>query len=504
MKKVLFIKNAAVLTVTALLLRLAGIIFKVWLAAAIGSEGIGLYQLVLSVYVLVSAFASGGICTAVTRLCAEELAVGSAKGAKRVLKKGIILSLLLAVVSLAAVFLSADFTAFVLLGDARAAGAVRVLGFSLPFMAVSSCVRGYFFARRKTISPGIAQIIEQTARILLVLTLASQFASRGIGFACAAVMLGDTVAEGVSCLFLCLVLRHDAKKLGNAEGNTAKHGYRKIVSVSLPITAGRYLNSLLRTAENLLVPRCLSALSSAASALSQFGMIKGMALPLLFFPSSFLNSVSTLLIPEMSEASALGQKYKIRYAAEKVVRLTSISSFLAAALFSALSLPLSRAVYNEPAVGYLLRALAPIVPLMYLDSVCDGMLKGLDRQRFVFIITVTDSAARLLLIPIIVPRMGMTGFLLIMIASNIYTAAARIGMLIKVSEMNISVSKNVVMPFVSAVFAVSGSVWALSRFALSDAVLSICVTLMALVIYIIFILFFGCVSRDDIADLFGK
>ena len=161
MKRVVFIKNAVVLTATALVLRLAGIVFKVWLAAHVGSEGIGLYQLVLSFYVLISAFASGGICTAVTRLCAEELANGSALGAGRVLKKGIVLSLFLSAVSLAFTFLSADFLAETLLGDMRAAPALRVLGFSLPFMAINSCVRGYFFARRKTVSPAISQMLEQ-------------------------------------------------------------------------------------------------------------------------------------------------------------------------------------------------------------------------------------------------------------------------------------------------------------------------------------------------------
>ncbi|MEE1055002.1 MAG: oligosaccharide flippase family protein, partial [Acutalibacteraceae bacterium] len=80
MKKTLFIKNALILTVSSLILRFVGIIFKVWLAKLIGSEGIGLYQLVFSVYMLASTFAASGICTAVTRLIAEELAVGTKKG----------------------------------------------------------------------------------------------------------------------------------------------------------------------------------------------------------------------------------------------------------------------------------------------------------------------------------------------------------------------------------------------------------------------------------------
>ena len=86
MRKTIFIKNAAVLTASALILRFVGIIFKVWLSNTIGSEGMGLYQLIFSVYVLASTFAISGTSTAVTRLVAEELALGSKKGTVKILK----------------------------------------------------------------------------------------------------------------------------------------------------------------------------------------------------------------------------------------------------------------------------------------------------------------------------------------------------------------------------------------------------------------------------------
>ena len=86
MKKTVFIKNAAILTISSLFLRFAGILFRVWLAAKIGAEGIGLYQLIFSVYVLASTFATSGISTAVTRLIAEELALGSKNSCIKILK----------------------------------------------------------------------------------------------------------------------------------------------------------------------------------------------------------------------------------------------------------------------------------------------------------------------------------------------------------------------------------------------------------------------------------
>ena len=96
MKKTVFIKNAAILTASSLILRFVGIIFKVWLAAKIGAEGIGLYQLVFSVYMFAATFATSGICTAVTRLVSEELVIGSKNGVRRIVLRCVQISLVIA------------------------------------------------------------------------------------------------------------------------------------------------------------------------------------------------------------------------------------------------------------------------------------------------------------------------------------------------------------------------------------------------------------------------
>ena len=131
MKKTIFIKNAAILTVSSLILRFIGIVFKVWLAGKIGSEGIGLYQLTFSVYVLASTFATSGICTAVTRMVADEIAIGNEGGVKRILKRSITLSMIVAAATVLILFFGADFIAGTLLGDERATAAIKILSFSL-------------------------------------------------------------------------------------------------------------------------------------------------------------------------------------------------------------------------------------------------------------------------------------------------------------------------------------------------------------------------------------
>ena len=452
MKKTVFIKNAAILTATSLLLRFAGIIFKVWLSGAIGSEGIGLYQLVFSVYVLASTFATSGISTAVTRLCAEEIAKETPKNCKRILNRAVWLCLTVAVFSAALIIFSADFIGKNILGDARAVPSLKILPLSLPFMAFSSCLRGYFIARRRVLSNSVGQIFEQAVRIIFVVIFIKLFVKKGLAACCFGIILGDAVAEAFGFLLLYLSYIVDKRNLKSTKTNTTTGIFRKILHITVPITSGRYLNSLLRTSENVLVPKNLAKYHlSGANALSQFGMIKGMALPLLFFPSAILNSVSTLLIPEISEAVTNKNRHTIKSASEKIIKLTLLCGILCGVLFFFGGERIGVLIYHDKNVGFLLKFLSPIVPLMYLDSICDGILKGLDQQSFTFKTAISDSASRIVLVLLLLPKMGIRGFILIMYFSNLLTCLLNVGRLIKISGAKIKIFGDLLLPLLSAV-----------------------------------------------------
>ncbi len=503
MRKTIFIKNAAVLTASSLILRFSGIVFKVWLAAAIGSEGIGLYQLVFSVYVLVSTFATSGISTAVTRLVADELALGRDTGVRKILRRCLQITLLIAFVSVALVFFGADFIAQRLLGDLRAAPALKILAFSLPFMGLCSCFRGYFIARRKATPTAFSQQLEQIVRIAVVLVTVKAVAHKGLTYTCGAVLLGDTLAEAVSALFLWGLYRLDRRHLLELSGR--EHPpfgiVRSILHISVPITAGRYLNSALRTGENILVPKTLTLHGGGKNALSQFGMIKGMALPLLFFPSTLLNALSTLLIPEMSEAAARGRTGLVRSAVERILRLTVLLSFFCSAVFLFAGQNIGVLVYKNETVGFLLCALAPIIPLMYLDSVSDGILKGLDQQRFTFFTAVGDSSLRIVLILIILPRFGLLGFLGIMYLSNLLTSLLNVGRLLFVSGARLDVLRVILLPFSAALILVLLLKELLSLVNIIHNIIYIMlICVVGFPLYLWFLFLIGAVSLDDIGE----
>ncbi len=440
LKRSTFVQNALILTGTSLLLRTAGMFFRVYLSNKIGAEGMGLYQLIISIYVLGSAFASAGISTAVTRLVTDELVCGTKKSVIRILRRAVQVSFLIGLASSALLYFTADIISTYWLQDVRAAASIRILAAGLPFMGISSCLRGYFTARRKAANPARAQLLEQAVRIGLILLLIDRFLPRGIEVACMVVLFADITSETVACGYLALMYFLDKRKLPKTinGGDTKPRVLARLMEIAVPITASRYLRTALHTIENTLVPSSLAKYTGAKDVgLSQFGMLKGMVIPLLFFPSSFLTALSTLLVPEISEAAALGQKRRLDLAVNRTLHLTLAASILVSGYFTVYARPLGVLLYGSPEVGFLLQVLAPLMPLMYLESLVDGILKGLNQQVTSLKYSVIDSVVRIVLIVTMVPFTGIKGFLFVMLVSNTMTSLLNLHHLLDITNLKI-------------------------------------------------------------------
>ncbi len=432
-----YFKNAVILTVTGLALRAAGMFFRIYIAARIGAEGMGLYQLIFTIYSLCITFATAGVSVAATRLAAEELTqpdMGRTAGVlNRVVRLGLELGLAAAVVQFVLAYPAAKYW----LGDARAELSLKILAPSLPFMAVGTALRGYFFARRQVGPNSWSQIWEQVVRIALVMVLMPRVLDWGIQYACAAVVIGNTVSEILSCLLMVWYYKKDSKSLyGGARPYLPAGTTGRMWHIVAPVEGGRCLDSALRTVENILVPACLLVfLGSREESLAQFGALKGMAMPILLFPFSFLNPLATLLLPEITEAHILGHKKTLETLVGRIMLFTNMFSVLAGGLIALNAGPLARLLYHDESIAFYLLVLGPVLPGMYLDSMGDAVLKGLGEEVATFRYSIWDSTLRIALVILLLPRTGMKGFLFVMLVSNISSALLNIFRISKVADI---------------------------------------------------------------------
>lgn len=431
-KRKVYLQNAMLLTASGLVLRMLGMGFRVVLSAYLGGEGMGLYQLILAVYMVFVSLATAGMNVAATRLAAQSLARG--QGMAATLRGLCTAALAFGTVAMVAQALLAGPAAHSLLHDARAETALRVLAPSLPFMAVSGALRGCFLAARRVTPNVVTQLIEQLVRMAVAVAGLRVVAQWGAGYGCAAVLLGNTVSEGVSC---CLMLLFATRTPEFARrGQEPLHPYtrRELYEIVLPVTGSRLLGSGLQAVESSLIPLTLSLYTgSRAVAMTQYGNFKGMALPLLFFPFSVLSALSGLLMPEITRAHTRGDGAGTRHLIGTMLKLTGLFSLAAGACFVAFGPQLAQIVYRDAEVGRYVQVLGFVAPFMYLESMVDGVLKGLGEQLATFRYSLADSLLRIAAIAVLLPRYGIMAFLGIMIVSNLFTFTLNTRRMLKVA-----------------------------------------------------------------------
>lgn len=446
--------NALVMTSVSLLLNTIGMSFRVYQSNQIGAEGIGLLQLVLSVYFMATNLAIAGVHYAVTRLVSEHLATGNTCAVRQVMRRCFQLCLLFGCGAGGLLFFAAEPIGLYWLRDARTILSLRALAVGLPFFSVSCCVRGYYLAARNALKPASGQTLEQLCNIGVILLTLHFFLPYGLEYACCGIAVGMTVGEMAGCLYIYILYRWEVrKKYPCCKGPVTK--VKKILSISMPICGGSTLRTALSAVENALIPAGLKKYgASYQESLSSYGILKGMVMPVLTFPAAFLSAFSMMLVPEMAEAKAVGDQKGISRIARQVFHIAALFSVLIVGVFLFFSPELGELLYHNAAAGELMRIMAPLIPFLYLDTIVDAMLKGLDEQVYGLKVNTADSSFRVVLIFVLLPVLGMKGYLIVTFFSTIFNASLSIGRLLKVSRVTIQPVRWLITPALCA--ALSG------------------------------------------------
>ena len=482
MNKRKFFIQGITLTLISLSLRTMNIWFRSFLTEKIGPEGLGLYQLIFSVFTLAVTLTTSGISLAVTRMVTSALNKNERSKVVSLVHRCMLFCLILSTSVAVILYSSSDFCARTFLGTASAAPSLRMLALGLPFISLSTCLKGYFLAMEKGVTGSIGEFLEEILTLSLTVVIFNLGSLHSLETACAGAMLAASAGEVISFLWNYCCYRVNIFRSPELKGAGSSGVIKGLLHIALPCTLSAVARSLLSTAENLLIPARLQLGGfDFNSAMSAYGILCGMALPLLYFPSSLLFSFGFLMIPKLSTEYELGHRRHVAYMTGRAIFTGLSFGVICGLMFYSFSRELGLVFYKSEAAGSYIRLLAPLTPLIFLDVIMASLLNGLDQQLSSMKYNIIDSALRVILVLLLLHRFGIGSYVAIMYFSAIFNGSLSLYKLIKVSEMDLSPVKNLLLEIPAAVLAV----WAAGKLSFANIYLELFLRILtAMTIYI--------------------
>lgn len=430
LKKQTFIQGAMILLAAGIINRILGFIPRIALPRVIGAEGVGLYQLSYPFFIVLVTLITGGIPLAVAKLVAEADTGANRYSPQRILQISLSFTLTLGVVFMFLCIVFAPWVTRYVLTDERVYHTFVSMSPMIAIIAVSAVYRGYFQGKQNMIPTAASSITETIVRIICVIWFSWLLLPQGIAQAAAGAMLGALVGEFVGMLVLLWNYNRHKKDPERSnhlippnanvpspalpvDSNASQTGLiRRLLAISVPVTAGRLVGSLSYLAETIVTAQSLALAGiSRGLATAQYGALQGMIIPLLLLPGALTSSLATSLVPSLSEASAQGDRALIHKRMHQALRLALVTGAPFSVFMYVLAEPMCLVLYNDASIGSMLKLMAPFALFIYIQAPLQAALQALDRPGKALLNTFIGAVIKVTLILLLAskPEYGIFG-----------------------------------------------------------------------------------------------
>lgn len=433
------ITGTLLLTLSGLISRLIGFFYRIFLSQKIGAEGMGIYQLTFPIHVLTISLTSSAIQTAISRFVAQAASSscnsqdnGSLYCHKTFcnercyLTAGLMLSLSLAFFCTVSLYRFSEFAAVHFLEEPRCAPLLQILSLTIPFAAIHACINGYFYGLKKTFVPAASQLLEQVVRVASVWLFFEVSIEKHNAISLNLIIWGMVAGEIAAVLFSVSFLRWKKHR-----GNRLL-AVRQIFCMSLPLSANRVLVNILQSMEAVMIPGQLRQYGySTSESLSVYGILTGMALPMVLFPSVLTNSVSVMLLPAIAEAQEKKDHPYILALIKRTCFYSLLLGFGCTLMFLLLGQWMGSFLFGNSLAGTFIVILGWICPFLYLSTTLHSILNGLGRTTSTFFLNVLGLGIRIGFVLFIIPIAGIKGYLWGLLFSQAVMAAGALFLLLR-------------------------------------------------------------------------
>ncbi len=384
-----FIKSTIILVIGGLITKVLGMVIKVIVTRLLGTEGIGIYMLTMPTYTLFIALAQLGMPIAISKLVSE-----NKRNNKNLLFSAFPIALIVNVLIFIFLLLSSKFIAVNLLHEERCYYTLLSIGFVLPFISISSILRGYFFGKQRVFPHVFSNTIEDIVRLITLIIGIPIFLFEGLEYAIAFVLLSNIISELASIITLLLFVPNKFKIKKEDIIPNVKN-IEDVLSISLPSTASRIIGSIGYFFEPIILTYVLLNIGYSNSyIINEYGIINGYVLPLLLLPSFFTGAISQALLPIVSTNYVKGNYEYIKNKIKQAINISLLIGIPVTLFFVFFPQIFLNIIYDTDLGTNYIRILAPIFLLHYIQSPLIVSLQAIGKAKDALIGTIIGIVLR--------------------------------------------------------------------------------------------------------------
>lgn len=423
------------LTATGVLGKIIGFFYRIFLSRTIGAEELGIYQLIFPISTICFAITTAGLSTALSKYVAE-YREKDPSAPERFLLLGLGATLSLSLIAILILQNFAEFIANHILLEPRCESFIQILAWSIPLASIHSCIHGYYYGKKQALIPALSSLIEQGCRVLFVYFAYQIHLEQGVDMDVSIAVWGLVCGEGAAFLFCFTSLFFQKKNSSTVRSflpsTSVSHPGRKLLSYSLPLSMNRLALTLFSSFESILIPSRLHLFGySQSDALSVYGVLTGMALSVVMFPTVLTNSVSVMILPLISEADSNHNTQKINRTILGTIFGCLLIGSLSTLCFFLSGIWIGNVLFGNSLAGKFICMLSFICPFLFLTSILSSILHGLGMTGYPFVISLLGSLVRIYFVYYLVPIYGLKAYLTGMLCSQILTASLSVFLLWK-------------------------------------------------------------------------
>ena len=395
MKKNLFIKSTLILILSGFLTKILGFIIKVIYTRIIGEYGISLYSIAVPTYSLLLTIATLAIPISISKLVSEN------KGRSiRILTSAAFLIISINLVLVFVIFLTKDFLAVNLLKEPKASPIIMAFALTLPFVSISSVLKGYFAGKQNMVPHATSNIIEQIVRLIIILVVLPILKRKSDMLAILGLILLTIISEISSIIVFLFFL---PKKINfNTKILPSKKITKDILNISIPTVSGRIIGNIGYFFEPIILTNLLLFSGYNNSyILSEYGAYNAYSLALLTMPSFFIGAIATSLLPEISKFNGNNNLKMVKRRIHQSIIFSLIIGIFFSLLIFIFRDKLLFSLYNTTKGSDYIKVLAPFFVLFYLEGVLTSSLQALGYAKVTMNITLYGVIIKLFIMAIL-------------------------------------------------------------------------------------------------------